>query len=145
MPFLEELGLLGLFIGSFLAATIVPFSSDVLFFGMLYTQHSPLILLCTATAGNTLGGITSYFLGYFAKWQWLEIYFGIKQEAIFKKSHIIQKYGFWLALLSWLPFIGDILAVALGFFRIPKVPVFIGVFLGKGLRYALLIYLHKSF
>ena len=52
----------------------------------------------------------------------------------------VNRFGVWTAFLTWLPFIGDPIAVALGFFRVKAIPVFILMFLGKTLRYAGLIY-----
>ena len=61
---LTELGYLGLFIASFLAATVVPFSSEVVFSAMIYLQHlDPWTCVFVATLGNWLGGMTSYYVG----------------------------------------------------------------------------------
>ena len=73
LDFLAEYGLLGLFIGSFLAATVVPFSADVLLVGMLVADvNSAVALLVVATLGNWIGGITSYGIGRAGKWEWIE-------------------------------------------------------------------------
>ena len=63
VEFLAEYGLIGLFVGSFLAATVVPFSADVLLVGMLVAGANPLATIVVATSGNWLGGITSYGIG----------------------------------------------------------------------------------
>ena len=59
MEALLEYGYIGLFLGSFLAATVVPFSSDVLLVGMLLAGGDPVITVAVATLGNWLGGLTS--------------------------------------------------------------------------------------
>lgn len=71
---LEELGLAGLFIGAFLAATILPFSSDALYVGALLAGLPPVAVLLTGTLGNWLGGVTTYFLGRLANGNGLSAY-----------------------------------------------------------------------
>ena len=63
MEALLDYGLIGLFLGSFLAATVVPFSSDVLVIGMLALGFDPVVTVAVATLGNWLGGLTSYWVG----------------------------------------------------------------------------------
>lgn len=130
MDWLLELGYFGLFIGSFLAATIVPFSADVLLIGMLVAGGSPWIVIAVATIGNFLGGLTSYGIGRLGKWEWIEK-LGVTPEQIARHKAKIDKYGSWIALLSWVPFIGDVLAVALGFFRVKFVPSALFMLIGK--------------
>ena len=130
MDWLLELGYIGLFIGSFLASTVVPFSADVLLIGMLVAGGSPWIVIAVATIGNFLGGLTSYGIGRIGKWEWIE-QLGANPESIAKHKTKIDRYGAWVALLSWVPFIGDVLSVALGFFRVKFVPSAIFMFIGK--------------
>ena len=93
MAGLEELGLLGLFIGTFLAATVVPFSSDALYIGILLTGISPVATLIVGTLGNWLGGVTTYFLGRLAKWEWVEKTFKVKPETLEKQHDRIKNTG----------------------------------------------------
>ena len=89
-----DLGYWGLFLGSFLAATIIPFSADVLLIGMLVAGGSPWAVIAIATIGNFLGGLTSYGVGRIGKWEWI-IKFGVKPETLEKK-----KYGSAVKFLS---------------------------------------------
>lgn len=130
MSWLTDLGYLGLFIGAFLAATVVPFSSDFLMVGMLVLGGSPWVVILVATAGNFLGGLTSYGIGYAGDWKWIQK-LGVKAETLEKQKLKVDKYGAWLALLSWVPFIGDIFAVALGFYRTKFIPSAIFMLIGK--------------
>ena len=136
MEWLLELGYVGLFMGSFLAATVVPFSADVLLIGMLVAGGSPWIVVAIATAGNFLGGLTSYGIGRLGKWEWIEK-LGVKPETLEKHKARIDKYGAWIALLSWVPFVGDIFAVALGFYRVKFVPSAIFMLIGKAGRFVI--------
>lgn len=130
MDWLLEFGYLGLFIGSFLAATVVPFSADVLLVGMLVAGGSPWIVITVATAGNFIGGLTSYGIGRIGKWEWIER-LGVKPETLAKPKAKVDKYGSWLALLSWVPFVGDVFAVALGFYRTKLLPSALFMLVGK--------------
>lgn len=134
---LEELGLLGLFIGTFLAATIVPFSSDALYIGILLTGISPWAVFVVGTIGNWLGGVTTYFLGRLAKWEWVEKTFKVKPETLEKQHNLILKYGVWVALLTWVPIVGDVIAIALGFYKCPAIWSMLLMLVGKAGRFAI--------
>ena len=103
LEFLLDLGYVGLFIGTFIAATVVPFSSDFLIVGILIAGGDPLISWICATAGNWLGGLTSYWIGRIGKWEWIEKWFRVKEETLLKQKSKIDKYGSLLAFLTWLP------------------------------------------
>lgn len=66
MEWLLDLGYLGLFLGTFLAGTVLPLSSDVLLIGMLAAKADPAVCLVVAAVGNWLGAMTSYWLGWYA-------------------------------------------------------------------------------
>lgn len=134
---LENIGLLGLFIGTFLAATILPFSSDALYVAALAAGINPVATLVVGTAGNWFGGITTYFIGRLGKWEWIEKHFKVKPESMLKQKAYIDKYGVWLALISWVPFLGDVVALALGFFRTPAVQTIFLLGVGKFARFAI--------
>ena len=145
MEWLEGLGLLGLFIGTFLAATIFPFSSDVLYMAILAATANPVGCLLIGTLGNWLGGITSFGLGWLGKWEWIERYLKVSREKLEKQKLRIDRYGAWLALLSWLPFVGDLFAIGLGFYRVnPKTSIFF-MLVGKGLRFLAWTLLYLQF
>jgi membrane protein YqaA with SNARE-associated domain len=100
--------------------------------------------LFVASSGNTLGAILNYYIGYLAKPIWLKkIRVSLGQIEQWKDR--VHKYGVWLALFSWLPLIGDLIGVVLGFFRAPKVLTFVFFAIGKILRYAIVILLYFLF
>lgn len=82
MSWLESLGLLGLFLGTFLAATIVPFSSDALYVAVLMATHNPVGCLVVGTLGNWLGSVTTYWIGRIGRWEWIERWFKVSPEAM---------------------------------------------------------------
>ena len=113
-----DLGYWGLFIGSFLASTLVPFSADVLLVGILSLGGNIWLCLVSATLGNWLGGMTSYGLGWLGKWEWIERWLNVKEEKLIQQKKKIDRYGVWLALFTWLPIAGDLFAIALGLYKI---------------------------
>ena len=143
-----EWGYLGLFIASFLGATIIPFSSELVFSLLIIKGYDFNLSLLVASTGNWLGGLSSYFLGRLGKWSTLEKYFRLKKEKIVKFKTNIDKWGSLLAFFCWLPVIGDPIAVGLGFFRTNYILVAIWMLLGKFIRYimwALVTYWGVSF
>jgi membrane protein YqaA with SNARE-associated domain len=130
-------GYFGLFVASFLAATVIPLSSEALF-GVMLFHFDPWICLIVATAGNSLGGWLNYGLGYLGNPEWLAR-IRVKPAQIHRWKDKVNSYGVWLALFSWLPFVGDIMAVALGFFRADWKGSFLFIFVGKFLRYLLIL------
>lgn len=134
-------GFSALFFASFLAATIVPFSSDAVVVSMVANGYDPVWTIIIATFGNTLGGMSSYGLGWLGKWDWIEKYLRIKREKIEKMRLRVGKYTGIAAFLTWLPIIGDIIAVTLGILRINVWRVFLFMTAGKLARYIVIVYL----
>lgn len=135
MEALLEYGYIGLFLGSFLAATIFPLSSDVLFVGMLMVGGDVVLTVAVAAVGNWLGGLTGYWLGWLGKLEWLERWFKVKPETIERHKATVERWGVWLALLTWLPFVGDLFAIVLGFYKVKFLPAAIWMFVGKCSRF----------
>ena len=142
---LTGLGYFGLFLASFLAATVVPFSSEVIFSAMVYGGLDPWTCVLVATMGNWLGGMTSYYVGLLGKIEWIEKYFHVKIENIETFANRIHKNGEWLAFFSFVPFICDVVAVATGFFKCNWWKVAIYMLIGKCLRYVLWMYFNGLF
>jgi membrane protein YqaA with SNARE-associated domain len=134
MPHLAEYG--ALFAAAFLSATVFPFQSEALLFGMLVAEHYAWwLLILTASIGNTLGSIVNWFLGrslsHFEGRRW----FPVKREKMAKAEGWYHRYGRWTLLLSWVPVIGDPLTIVAGILK-ESLPVFILlVALAKTARY----------
>ena len=138
-------GYLGLFIASFLAATVVPFSSELVFTALVLGGLDPWICVLVATAGNWLGGLTCYWLGSLGKLEWIEQWFRIKKEKMDKFNDDFHKYGDWFAFFSFLPGMGDIIAVASGFLRCRFWIVAVSMLVGKFVRYVVWMYFQGLF
>ena len=136
------LGYLGLFIASFLAATVVPFSSEVVFSAMVFGGLNAWKCVFVATLGNWLGGMTCYYMGRLGKIEWIEKYLRIKKEKMEKFMGKLHRYGDWFAFFSFLPGVGDVIAVASGYFRCRWWIVALSMLLGKFVRYIVWMYLN---
>lgn len=132
---LFDYSLWGLFFASFLAATVVPFSSEALLAILIANGTDFWTAIFVASAGNWLGGMSSYTIGYLGKWEWIEKYLRIKRETIERWHTRLYKKGALFAFLSWLPFVGDIFAVGLGLLRTNIFITSIAMLAGKFARY----------
>lgn len=104
----ETLSLWGLFASSFLAATLLPGGSEAVLIAVLGT-HPRLcwFALLVATIGNTLGGISSYWIGR-----------SVPQRRRLKGLDQVRQYGAPVLLLSWVPIMGDAFCLAAGWVRL---------------------------
>lgn len=140
--FLSAYGYYGLFIGSFLSALFIPMGADILFVGMLAAGINPWVCLLTATTGNWLGGLVIYYIGRSGNKEKIKRWFHIKEERLERQKVKIDKYGSLLALIVWIPVIGDVANVALGFYHTkPPVTLFL-MFFGRMIRFLLWIILY---
>ena len=124
--FTAEAGLAGLFLASFLSATLLPGGSEAMLFAVIRLhpeQALPALLL--ATLGNTLGGMVTYAMGRL-----------LPQHLAPEKSALARRYGAPVLLLAWAPLIGDALCAAAGWLRLHWLPCLLWMALGKGARYA---------
>jgi membrane protein YqaA with SNARE-associated domain len=115
-----------LFVSSLLAATVLPGGSEAVLFAVLYA--SPELAwraVAIATAGNTLGGLSSYVLGRL-----------LPTPKPLRGTSILQRYGAPALLLSWVPIIGDALCVAAGWLRLNAAWAIVYIAVGKLARYA---------
>ena len=131
-----------LFIISFLAATILPLSSEIVLTTMLLTNlFEKNILLIVASSGNILGSSFNWYLGkkitIFQNRKW----FPVSPEQLNKSQKYFQKYGLWSLLLAWVPVIGDPLTLLAGVLRVRFSIFFILVGISKISRYIFIIYL----
>ena len=133
--------LLLLFGASFLAATILPFSSEVYLFTLLRAGNDPVVLVWVATLGNTLGGVVNWGLGRYLLNFKDRRWFYFNSQQIERAQNWFQRYGFWSLLLAWLPVVGDGLTLIAGTMRVRLWLFILLVGLGKGLRYISVVYL----
>lgn len=125
-----------MFSAAFLAATLLPGGSEVLLAALINDDASIwFTLVIVATVGNTLGSITSYYLGSLGR-------FAKSPEDMASGKYrrslaLIQRYGYWSLLLAWAPVVGDLLCLLAGWMKLPLIRSTVMIFIGKSIRYLL--------
>ena len=133
---------LSLFFISFLAATILPFSSEFTLAGLITTSnYDNLLLLIVASFGNVLGSVVNWALGFYSRNLTTKKWFPLKDKQIKNSSKWFSKFGKWSLLFAWVPVIGDPLTLAAGLLRVKFIEFVILVTIGKFSRYFLIYYL----
>jgi membrane protein YqaA with SNARE-associated domain len=125
--FSAEAGFVGLFVASFISATVLPGGSELVLIAVIH-EYPELLMqaVLVATVGNTLGGMTSYLLGRL-----------IPNRADRRAVIWLHRYGYWTLLFSWVPLFGDALCVGAGWLRFNPYLSLLLFAVGKLLRYAL--------
>jgi membrane protein YqaA with SNARE-associated domain len=130
-----------LFGSAFLAATILPFYSEVVLFALLREGGDPFLLVLVATLGNTLGAVVNWLLGryllHFQDRRW----FYFRREQVAKAQRWFQRYGVWSLLMAWAPVGGDALTLIAGIMKVRLWLFLLLVGAGKALRYVSVVYL----
>ncbi|MDH5180443.1 MAG: DedA family protein [Gammaproteobacteria bacterium] len=140
MEHFTELGYWGLFLAAFLAATILPLSSEVVLSALLLSGWSPMTLVMVATAGNVLGSITNYALGYWGSKTVVKKWLKMSDEEFVHAEQRFVKYGMVSLLFAWVPVIGDPITVVAGILRIRLLWFVLLVTAGKAARYVVLAF-----
>jgi membrane protein YqaA with SNARE-associated domain len=130
---------LSLFLVSFLAATVLPAYSEVMFAGLLAAGHEPVALWSWATAGNTLGAAVNWALGRYLLVFQHRRWFPFKPGTLGSAQRWFQRYGVWSLLMAWAPVGGDALTFIAGMMRVRFDVFLVLTAVGKGARYAILL------
>lgn len=128
-----------LFFSAFLAATLVPAYSEILFAGLISAGHDPLALWAWASAGNTLGSAVNWLIGRYLLHYQDRRWFPFKEKELGTAQRWFQKYGVWSLLFAWLPVGGDALTFVAGIMRVNFILFFVLTAIGKATRYAVLL------
>ena len=133
---------LSLFAISFLAATILPFSSELTLAGLMATSnYDNLLLLVVASFGNILGSVVNWALGFYSRNLTTKKWFPFKDRQIENSSKWFSKFGKWSLLFAWVPILGDPLTFVSGLLRVRFLDFVILVAIGKVIRYLIVFYL----
>lgn len=136
----EAIGLWGLFVSAFISSTIAPGGSEAVLAYMVSEKlYNVDFMILLATIGNTLGALTTWFLGLIAarKFPAEELLANNKQKSL----SIVKRWGIWTLLFSWLPVIGDGLCFAGGWLKLPFMLSCLNIFVGKAIRYVMVAYI----
>ena len=117
----------------------MPFSSELVLVALVKLGLPPIACLIAATLGNTVGGMTCYYMGRLGKVSWIEKYFKVKKEKIDKMQRFLRGKGALMAFFAFLPAIGEVISMALGFMRSNVWLTTASMFAGKLIRYIILL------
>ena len=133
---------LSLFAISFLAATILPFSSELTLAGLIATSnYDSLLLLIAASIGNILGSVINWILGFYSRNLTTKKWFPFKDNQIENSSKWFRNFGKWSLLFAWVPIVGDPLTLVAGLLKVRFIEFIILVAIGKVSRYFVVFYL----
>lgn len=136
---------ISLFTASFLAATLLPFYSEVVFAGLVHAGYGALALWAVATAGNTLGAAVNWALGRYFEHYKDRRWFPFKAGNMERAQQWFRRFGVWSLLFAWLPIGGDALTFIAGLMRV-SFPIFLLLTtIGKGARYAAILVAMNQF
>ena len=134
---------LSIFAISFLAATILPFSSELSLATLIATSdYDNLLLLTVASFGNILGSVVNWALGSYSRNLTTKKWFPFKETQIERSSKWFKKFGKWSLLFAWVPVVGDPLTLVAGILRVKFIDFIILVAIGKVSRYISVSYTH---
>ena len=136
---LTHYGATGMFAAAFLAGSFFPFSSEAVLLALLAAGAPPEALLLSATAGNTLGSLFNYGVGSLGREEWITRYTKVSPKKLERGKRWVRRYGAWAGLLAWLPLLGSVITVAMGFLRVPLVYGMVLIGLGKYVRYWIIV------
>ncbi len=124
---------------AFLAATLLPFYSELLLVPLLLQGKDPVGLWVAATTGNTLGAVVNWWLGRFLVGFEGRKWFPFAPRQLHRAQRWFQRFGVWSLLFAWLPVGGDALTFIAGLMRVRFGVFLLLVAFGKGARYAVII------
>jgi membrane protein YqaA with SNARE-associated domain len=132
-------GYFGLFLVAFLAATLLPTSSEAFCVGLLSGGYDPWALWAWATVGNSLGAAVNWLLGRYLLHYQDRSWFPFRPASLQRAHGWFQRYGIWSLLLSWAPLFGDALTFIAGLMKVRFSLFLLLTALGKGTRYAIIL------
>ena len=139
IDFLIQWGNWGMLVAAFLAGSFFPFSSEAVMLGLQAAGLDPWDLVAYGTVGNVAGSMFNYWVGTLGRLEWIEKYLHIKRDKVFKTQAWLANRGAWIGTLCFLPILGSVLSVTLGFMRANPYITFVAITIGKAVRYAILI------
>lgn len=136
--------LAGLFAAAFLAATPVPFQSEVVFLALLAAEAAaPWLLVLVASVGNVLGSCVTYAVGRGLGGLRAARWFPLTPAQVARAESWFVRWGVWVLLVSWLPG-GDVAVAMAGALRVPLRLFLPLVILAKTSRYIAVAFLGEA-
>lgn len=132
-------------VAAFIAGSVFPFSSEAVLTALQLAGLEPFRLFFFATVGNTAGSMFNYGVGSLGKMEWIERYLHVEPERVERTARWMERYGAWIGILCFLPILGSVIAVTLGFTRANPWLSLFTIAIGKAIRYSLLIFVVAQF
>lgn len=139
------IGLAGLFLAAFAAATLIPAQSEAVLVALILSASHPVwLLVSVATVGNVLGSVVNWAMGRFLIRFSDRRWFPFSQAQMDKATGWYARWGRWSLLAAWVPVIGDPLTLVAGVLREPLWRFVLIVTLAKGGRYLVLAWVTQG-
>ncbi len=139
VEFLVTAGPYGMFLAAFLAGSVLPLSSEAVLLALLAAGGNPTVLLLCATVGNVAGSILNYGIGTLGKEEWITRFTKVSPEKLERGKNYVQRYGAWAGLLSWVPVLGELVTVAMGYMRVNFPLSLLTISISKYVRYQVVV------
>ena len=136
--FFIDWGYWGLFVSALVAGSILPFSSEAVMVILVGMGLDPAWCLVAASAGNTLGGMTCYWIGTLGRTEWITR-LGISTRQLARARKFLSGRGALMAFFAFLPTIGEAIAIVLGLMRSNVWLTAAAMLAGKTARYIVVL------
>jgi membrane protein YqaA with SNARE-associated domain len=143
--FIFSLGYFGLFLISFLSASLVPLASEFFVLGMPPLGYNVWLVIVVATIGSYLGSLLNYYVGKKGTDFVLGRYIKIDPKTWTRAEKFYERWGPVALFFSWVPFIGDPLTAVAGALHMHLGTFSFWVLFGKTLRYLVLLGIASRF
>lgn len=144
MDVFYDWGYLGLFLLSFVAATVVPVSPEA-FVVVLYSQdYDAFLLIIVASTGGYLGSLTYYYFAVRGRNLVTNRIVSISPERLANYQARFERWGAIILLFSWVPFVGEPLIIVSGILKVRLSVFTFWVILGRVFRFSLLLFLSDT-
>lgn len=139
--FLIDYGYVGMAIAAFLSGSLVPISSEAVMAALLaMSDMDPWMTMISASIGNIGGSMFNYGLGRLSNTRNMHKWLRIKEKRLEKTKDLINRKGSWIALFTFLPILGEAIAIAMGMLKINIYKVLLYTTIGKVIRYVIVGY-----
>ncbi len=140
IQFLIDHGAGGMFWAALLSGSIFPCSSEVVMVALYEMGVNAALLLFYGTAGNVLGSMLNYGVGRLGREEWIERFLKVSPKKLERGKKYVRRYGCWAGVLAWLPVIGELVTVAMGYMRVNPLYSLLIIGAAKFLRYYAIMY-----
>jgi membrane protein YqaA with SNARE-associated domain len=132
--FLEQFSYLGVFLISYLSATLIPLASEAAVVAVYALGLNVWLIILFSTSGSVLGSVTNYYVGKKGTEFVLARYFQMEPATLVRAERFFERWGAVVLFFSWVPFIGDPLTLVAGIAGVDFRVFIFWVTVGKLLR-----------